>query len=63
MIELRYFVDEYDCYADGMITRKIEPAVLQFRVIDNPLEHGLQPAIWSAWINVPTVYGDKDKGE
>lgn len=61
MTELRLFVDEWDCYADGMITKKVSDPVLQYRQMQNISEIGIQEPIWSEWQDVPTVYGDKDE--
>jgi len=58
MFELRWLK-----YKTGFgSNRKIEKK-LQFRVITNPIETGLQEPIWSDWEDVETVMDDSCMAE
>ena len=59
-MELRWLVENSEEYPlDGPLSigHKSDP-ILQYKVIENPLEAGLHKAIWSDWIDVPTVHVD-----
>ena len=59
-MELRLLVEhwkEYPDHSSVTVSKKSEP-ILQYKVIENPLEAGLHKAIWSDWIDVPTVHVD-----
>jgi hypothetical protein len=55
MIELRWFVEkEINISMNGSFTSPIN-RTLQYRVMENLLELGMQPPIWSEWMDVTTV--------
>ncbi len=55
-MELRWKVEAWTEYQDGMSLHHVEDPVLQYRRAKNSIEIGLQEPIWSDWVDVPTEY-------
>ena len=58
MFELRWLTESWTSYEDGFIAKRSGDKKLQYRIIENPLEAGLQDPIWSDWIDVPHEHID-----
>jgi len=58
MFELRLYKEKAGEYFDGILYNcaGYKDAVLQYRIMTNIQEIGLQEPIWSEWEDVPTVY-------
>jgi len=56
MIEMRWKVETWTCYGDGMVTEKRAEPVLQFRRVLNPDELTICDPNWSEWQDVETEY-------
>lgn len=58
MLELRWKVENWTEYRDGLEIPYTEEPVLQYRKLTNPLELGLNQPIFTDWMDVPTEHVD-----
>jgi hypothetical protein len=58
VIQVRWKKEKIGYYSDGALdgSSAYTDKVLQYRVMENVQEIGLQPPIWSEWEDVPTEY-------